>query len=61
MEIRTHADAVALVALARRLLKRETTCAIEFGDYQYGKADWLNDAKARTADQERRTVEFGDN
>jgi hypothetical protein len=56
-EIRTHADAVALVALARRLLKRQTTCAIEFGDYGYGKADWLREADARAADTERRRTE----
>ena len=51
---------VALVALARRLLKRETMCAIEFGDYRYGKADWLSEAEARAIDQERRRVEFAD-
>lgn len=60
MEIRTHADAVALVALARRLLKRETTCALEFGDYRYGKADWLGEAEARAIDQARRREEFVD-
>lgn len=59
-EIRTHADAVALVALARRLLKREATCAIEFGDYRYGKADWLGEASGRALDTERRRADDGD-
>ncbi|MCA3018583.1 MAG: hypothetical protein ING73_14770 [Rhodocyclaceae bacterium] len=59
MEVRTHADGVMLIALTRRLLKRQTTCAIEFGDYRYGKADWLREANARAVDIERWRAEDG--
>ncbi|MCA3003291.1 MAG: hypothetical protein ING66_15850 [Rhodocyclaceae bacterium] len=59
MEIRTHADAVSLIALAKKLLTRQTTCAIEFDNYRYGKADWLREADARAADTERRRTEDG--
>lgn len=48
-----------LIALTRRLLKRQTTCAIEFGDYRYGKADWLREANARAVDIERWRAEDG--
>ncbi|MBC7623372.1 MAG: hypothetical protein H7232_08305 [Aeromicrobium sp.] len=54
MEVRIHADGVALIALTRRLLTRQTTCAAEFAGYQYGKADWLREAGAREMDIERR-------
>ncbi len=59
MEVRTHTDGVALVVLTRRLLTRQTTYATEFGDYRYGKSDWLREADARAADTERRRAEDG--
>lgn len=42
-EIRQEADIDALVALARRLVKRATTLADEFPMYRYEKSDWLRD------------------
>lgn len=57
MEVRTHADALALIALAKKLLTRQTTCPIEFGDYRYSKQDWLREADMRAADNERRRTE----
>ncbi len=53
LEIRCQADAVALAALARRLLTRETTLAAEFPGYAYGRTAWLAEAKAREEDAER--------
>ena len=60
IEIRSHANAVTLVALARRQLTQQTTCATEFADYRYGRTDWLREAEARTIDIERRRAEFAD-
>jgi hypothetical protein len=44
-EVRSEADLMALSRIARRLVKRESTLADEFGDYVYGQVDWLNDCK----------------
>jgi hypothetical protein len=44
-EVRSEADLVALSQIARRLVKRESTLAAEFGDFVYGQADWLADCK----------------
>ena len=60
MEVCTHADGVALIALARRLLTRQTTCAIEFPAFKYGQTEWLSEAKDREADTVRRRIEFSD-
>jgi hypothetical protein len=43
VEIRQEADIDALVALARRLMKRESTLGDEFPMYRYEKSDWLRD------------------
>ncbi len=56
-EIRYQADAVALAALARRLLTRETTLAIEFPGYAYGRVKWIAEAQGREEDTERRREE----
>ena len=57
LEIRCQADAVALAALVRRLLKRETTLAAEFPNYAYGRAEWLAETKMREEDAERRRTD----
>jgi hypothetical protein len=56
LEIRTHADGVALIALARKLLTRQTTCALEFVGYEYGQRDWLGEDTARSEDSVRRRI-----
>ncbi|WP_322033398.1 hypothetical protein [Paraburkholderia sp. J76] len=43
MEVRSGDDVVALAAIARRLVKRETTVADEWPGYSYGRADWLTE------------------
>lgn len=43
--VRSEADLLALTHIARRLVKRETTIADEFGNYVYRQADWLADCK----------------
>ena len=54
MELRTKEDAEAIVALSKKLLKRGTTLALEFPEYQYGQIEWLNEAQARAEDDVRR-------
>ena len=54
LEIRCQADAVALAALARKLLTREATLATEFPSYTYGQVEWLAEAKAREDDAARK-------
>ena len=54
MEIRCQADAVALAALARKLLKRETTLAASFPGYMYGRETWLSEANAREDDTKQK-------
>lgn len=41
LDIRNKEDLSKLVALVKRLLKRETTLQEEFPDYQYTQQDWL--------------------
>lgn len=53
-EIRCQTDAVVLAALVRRLLTRETTLAVEFPGYAYGRAEWLSEANAQEEDNVRR-------
>ena len=57
LEIRCQADAVALAALVRRLLTRETTLAAEFPSYAYGRVEWLAETKVREEDAERRRTD----
>lgn len=44
-EVRSEADLLALSHVARRLVRRESTIAREFGDFVYRQADWLADCK----------------
>ena len=44
-EVRSESDLLALSHVARRLVKRESTIAQEFGYVTYGQADWLADCK----------------
>ena len=44
-EVRSESDLLALSHVARRLVKRESTIAQEFGDFVYRQADWLADCK----------------
>jgi hypothetical protein len=43
IEIRSEKAAKELAALAKRLLKRETTVAAEWPDYRYGRETWLSE------------------
>jgi hypothetical protein len=51
-EVRSEADLLALTRIARRLVRRESTLADEFGDRVYRRADWLSDCKT-LAEQNR--------
>jgi hypothetical protein len=53
-EVRSEADLLALTHVARRLVKRESTIAQEFGDYVYRQEDWLADY--RILEQENRSL-----
>ena len=44
-EVRNASDLLALSHVARRLVKRESAIAQEFGDFAYSQADWLADCK----------------
>lgn len=44
-DVRSESDLLALSHVARRLVKRESTIAQEFGDFSYCQADWLADCK----------------
>lgn len=44
-EVRSEADLLALTQIARRIVRRESTLADEFGDYVYRRADWLADCR----------------
>lgn len=44
-EVRSEADLLALTHIARRLVKRESTMALEFGDCIYRQSDWLADTR----------------
>lgn len=48
-EVRSETDLLALSHVARRLVKRESTIADEFGDFAYRQADWLVDCKTTEA------------
>ena len=50
IEIRSPEEARALVSLARRLLKRETTLESEFPGFRYGRENWLAEAGLRSGD-----------
>lgn len=45
-EVRSESDLLALSHVARRLVKRESTIAQEFGDFSYCQEDWLADCRA---------------
>lgn len=47
IEVRNEKELGELTALAKRLIKGETTLAKEFPDYQYGREDWLLEADLR--------------
>ncbi|WP_233863014.1 hypothetical protein [Paraburkholderia adhaesiva] len=47
IEVRSRDDIALLAAIARRLLKRETTVANEWPGYRYGQVDWLAEAERR--------------
>jgi len=51
MEVRDKEGISALAAVARRLIKRETTLADEFPGYRYGREDWLAEAELRSQDK----------
>lgn len=44
LEIHSAAEIRALAAIAKRLLKRETTVAEQWPGYSYERADWLSEA-----------------
>jgi len=44
-EVRSESDLLAMSHVARRLVKRESTIAQEFGDFVHRQADWLADCK----------------
>ena len=50
LEIRCHEDAIAVAALARKLLKREITLANAFPGYQYGQREWISETGERASD-----------
>lgn len=47
IEVLNEENVRALAALAKRLLKRETTVADEFPGYVYGREEWLSEASLR--------------
>lgn len=50
IEVRSANEALTLVALARQLLKRETTLTSAFPLYRYGRRQWISEAAARKED-----------
>ncbi len=54
LEVRDREELEKLAALARRLLKRETTSNDEFPAYQYRRQDWLAELVARDRDRASR-------
>ena len=54
VEIRSHDDAVALVELTRKLLKRETTIDDALPNYRFGRTDWIAAAVEREMDAKTR-------
>lgn len=53
-EVRSEADLLALSHVARRLAKRESTIAEEFGDFVYRQTDWLADIRVIEEIKQRR-------
>jgi hypothetical protein len=53
-KVRDEKELSELAALAKRLIKGETTLAKEFPDYQYGREDWLSEADLRIKDRKAR-------
>ena len=51
IEVRDKEGIGALAALARRLIKSETTLADEFPGYQYSQENWLSEANVRNQDR----------
>ena len=49
MEVRNEVELAAVAALAKRLIRQETTLAKEFPDACYGREDWLRDQQAFNA------------
>ncbi|MBN3855927.1 hypothetical protein G3N59_21335 [Paraburkholderia sp. Ac-20340] len=47
LEVRSTEGIESLAALARRLVKRETTIEQEWPEYRYGREDWLAEATKR--------------
>nr|WP_314901519.1 hypothetical protein [uncultured Deefgea sp.] len=47
VELRNEADVTALAQWVRRVLQGETSLAAEYGDYQYGRVEWLAEAALR--------------
>lgn len=47
IEVRDEAGIAVLAALARRLVRGETTLSVEFPGYSYGREDWLAEAGLR--------------
>lgn len=47
IEVRCQDDVRALAAMAKGVLKRETTLAAEFPGYEYKREDWLAEAELR--------------
>lgn len=52
IEVRNKEEIGVLAALARRLIKGETTLANEFTDYQYRREDWLLESDLRNQDRQ---------
>lgn len=50
IEIYNEDDIRKLAVLAKKLLKRETTLAVEFPDYQYDRSIWLKEQPLREKD-----------
>jgi hypothetical protein len=51
IEVRSEKAARELAALAKRLLKRETTVAAEWPDYRYGRDTWLSECGPSLIDE----------
>ena len=57
VEIRCHDDAIAMVELTRKLLKRETTIDDAFPNYRFGRTEWIAEAPAREIDAKKSSGE----
>lgn len=55
-EVRSEADLLALSHIARRLVKRESTLAEEFGGFVYRQADWLADYRVMEEKNQSRVI-----